>query len=104
MNVREVLLPHTLLLQGEGEFRWVQPAIEKTHSPSLLTAGKIRKSENVSATGEKYLRKTYIVLPDKLHNLLWRKSVVCVGCLEQKGDTCGTHRKTPGTQDYRMHV
>lgn len=77
---------------------------KKTCTPSLLIAEKIRKSECVSAMGEKHLRKTYIVLPDKLHNLLWRKSIVCVGCLEQKGNTCETHRKTPGTEDYRLHV
>lgn len=76
----------------------------KTCPPSLLITGKIRKHVCASATGEKYLRKTYTALADKLDNLLCRKSVVCVACLEQKGDTCGTHRKTPGTKDYRPHV
>lgn len=76
----------------------------QTCPPSLLIAGKIRKSECVSAVGAKYLKKTHTVFPDKLHNLLWRKSVVCMGCLAQKGNTCGTHRKTPGTKNYRLHT
>lgn len=34
VNDREALLLHTLLLQGDGEFRWVQPPTGKNLSPT----------------------------------------------------------------------